>query len=236
MWLARIDRLSSTALLALIAGACCVSCTPSSGPATPPAPPTAPPPGPTAATNEGPKPASKPRDAAAELLAKLQPQGKTPPAPQPREIPAPERATTGPSLLPAEEVAKLPGVAGLGTELGKALAAGDLGAAEKLTLGGEELGRLIAPAYRDILLHSVEEQNRATLTQLIETLRGKRLESETIPGPVARALPRGPFVEGSLIMTGAKLRLSADGIRLEIGLDQLLLVGDAWKIFRLGQP
>jgi hypothetical protein len=186
--------------------------------------------------SQEPKPTDGSRDASAELLAKIQPAGG---AQQPTTAVerkgAPGQAKTS-SPLSAEELAKLPTIDGLGQALAAALQGGDLAAAQKLTLDSNELARFLAPAYHDILLGSIEEQNRLTLSKLMAALRDKKVAEEHTAGTVVRTPPRGPIVEGTHMMSGASLRLRADGVTIEVGLDQLILVGDQWKIFRLREP
>lgn len=222
---------SATMTLAVFAGAC----THREG--SQPAPPEAP-----KATQEGSvakaAPEAKPAEpqqvpankATADLLAKIKPPvpaGAAPKAPT-AEPKKPVPLEVDPSSLPSWEP-----VAG---EILQALSAGDMARAEKQLLSEEELGQIVTPGYRDILAGSVGQQNRALLETYGKALKGKTLKHTLKGGPCTRSGSQGAFREGTVVMSNAVISSEADGVKIEVGIDQLLLVGGSWKVFRLKSP
>lgn len=147
--------------------------------------------------------------------------------------------TTSPPAAPAidENEPMQKAALQLGHGFFTAIAAGDNAAAKALTASEAERARVLAEGYRLILGPRFKEQNEATLKQLLQAVKGRKVTDFSFKlGSLTEASPQGSFTASVIHMQNAAVSLHVDGIYLEIRLDQLIFLDDNWKILEMSLP
>lgn len=179
---------------------------------------------------------SEPRkvpEALRELEEKLKPPNLPPSQP---ETPPTQPAPAGPPPLPlAQEELQRKAEETIGTFV-KALREGDRARAEALLLSEEQLTDTVSPGFRSQIGVDMVLRTRELVGKLVDRLGGKAVRHQWKPGTVSVVGENAFFLKGVTVLSNGRISLEADGMRIEVQADQLVWLGDQWKIFRLTIP
>jgi len=166
-----------------------------------------------------------------DLEAKLKPAQVQPTSPAPPKQPA------GKSEAPIPDAEKLQAAAAeTALSLASAIGNGELETAKGFCVEGKDLLAVLKPSYHAILSEGIPSQNLAALELLVKGLRGKKWKPELVPGKLSRSAPHSSFVENQVLLSGTILRMESEGARIEAHLEQMVLIGDHWRVFKLSAP
>ncbi|MGQ9590645.1 MAG: hypothetical protein ACUVYA_10175 [Planctomycetota bacterium] len=146
-----------------------------------------------------------------------------PAAPAPPALPFPEG-----ELLAKAETA----IGAFATALGE----GKLDGAKARLFSKDDLAAVVTPGFRDQIGLHIVFASEDLLEKLFDRVKGKQVRHKWKPGKIVCVPEDAFFAKGTAVMGGGRLVLDADGVALEIDVEQLVLVGDAWKVFRFRIP
>lgn len=151
------------------------------------------------------------------------------------EKPTPTPAPEAPALpVPEEEL-----LARAATAIGAfatAIGEGKLDAAKARLFSKDDLAAVVTPGFRDQIGLHIVFASEDLLETLFDRLKGKEIRHQWKPGKIVVVPEDAFFAKGTAVMGGGRLLLDAGGVAVEIQVEQMVLVGDSWKIFRFRIP
>lgn len=177
----------------------------------------------------------KPR-AIAELEAKLGPQptekGPTEKGPMETQPPLTQPPPNSPAQLPKEADLKSEADA-MVRRFVNHLQGDEIEAARALLIDHAQIETLVSPGIRPVLEGPLLARNNDVLGVLAEVLRGKELEVKWQPGKLHSTKDRGTFRARVPLLSENVLHVDANGIPLQVQIEELVYTTAGWRIFTL---
>jgi hypothetical protein len=139
------------------------------------------------------------------------------------------------ATLPAKEREALhAGGRALVEEFVSAFSSGDAAAAETKFVSKKDFEAIVSPGFRSILGASLLVKNKQELANLVEALRGHKVESwKWKPGELVKSKPQSAFASSLIQLVGGTIELEVDGAFIAVRIDQMVQLDGSWVIFQM---
>ncbi len=139
------------------------------------------------------------------------------------------------ATLPAKEREALyAGGRALVEEFVSAFSRGDTAAAETKFVSKKAFEAIVAPGFQSILGAGLLAKNKQELANLVEALRGHKVESwKWKPGKLVKTKPQSAFASSLIQFAGGTIELEVDGAFIAVRIDQMVQLDGTWMIFQM---